>query len=214
MNFKAVVFDWDGTLVDSEAHIVESISHAAAHAGLPELSYERKKSIIGLGMREALLDLYPELNDEHIKKLREYYAEHFFSRATESHNLFEGVEATLLALRDKGVRLAVATGKSRNGLDKALASSGLGHFFEIERCADETRSKPHPMMLEQIASHFEFDYGDMLMVGDTSFDLDMAKQVGMPAVAVSYGVHERHDLLTREPLALVDSLEELLRWFD
>lgn len=214
MNFKAVVFDWDGTLVDSEAHIVESISHAAAHAGLPELSYDRKKSIIGLGMREALLDLYPELNDEHIKKLREYYADYFFSRATESHNLFEGVEATLMALRDKGVRLAVATGKSRNGLNKALESSGLGHFFEIERCADETRSKPHPMMLQEIASHFGFEYGDMLMVGDTSFDLDMAKQVGMPAVAVSYGVHEGTELLAREPLALVDSLEELLRWFD
>lgn len=211
--YKVVVFDWDGTLVDSEAHIVASITAAAEHAGLESLSYERKKSIIGLGMREALLTLYPGINDQQVQKLREYYAQHFFTKGTTPNDLFPGVKSTLEALKDHGINMAVATGKSRNGLTKALESSGLGHFFDIERCADETRSKPHPMMLEQIVEFYDCSPADMLMVGDTSYDMEMALQAGMPAVGVSYGVHDVAELHPHKPVAIIDEFEHLLRWF-
>jgi len=210
MSYKAIVFDWDGTLVDSESHIVDCIGYAADQLGLAALSYDRRKSIIGLGMREALLELYPELDHAQIVAMREHYAAHFFGRKTEPYDLFPGVLDTLEALKSKGVSLAVATGKSRNGLDKALQSTGLGRFFDIERCADETRSKPDPLMLKEIAAHYQYDYKDMLMVGDTSYDMSMAQQVNMPAVAVSYGVHALEDLHPYQPVKVIDALPVIL----
>lgn len=130
-NYEVVVFDWDGTLVDSEQHIVASIEYAARVVGLPALSYDTIKNIIGLGMKEALLVLYPDLTDEQIKVLRERYAHHFFGKEMDQRMLFDGVLDTLDQLQAAGVKLAVATGKSRHGLDKALQATGLKPYFDI-----------------------------------------------------------------------------------
>lgn len=209
---EIVVFDWDGTLVDSEQHIVASIRYAASKLALPDLEHDCVKQIIGLGMQEALLTLYQDLSSEQVKSMRKHYSEHFFKTQTGAANLFSGVHETLTELRRKGLRLAVATGKSRNGLDKALKSTGLGGYFDIERCADESRSKPDPLMLRQIADHYQSDFGAMIMVGDTSYDMQMAAEVEMPALAVSYGVHVESRLREHQPLAVIDHISEVLNF--
>lgn len=209
MSVEVLVFDWDGTLVDSEAHIVDSITQAAQAMKLEPLSYDRKKSIIGLGMREALNVLYPGLSEKDIDTMRQHYSGYFFKRGTSEHDLFPNVVDTLSQLKAQGYRLAVATGKSRNGLSKALVSTGLNVYFEIERCADETASKPHPLMLQQIAEHFAVAPERMLMVGDTSYDLEMAAAFGMPSVGVSYGVHDVSLLRQYKPVAIIDCISQL-----
>lgn len=208
--YEVVVFDWDGTLVDSEAHIVASIECAAREVGLPALEYDVIKDIIGLGMREALLVLYPGLTDEQIVTLRKHYSHFFFSKDIDQSMLFDGVLETLDHLLASGVKLAVATGKSRNGLDKALEATGLKPYFKIERCADETKSKPHPMMLAEISEYFGLPPAKMFMVGDTEYDLDMAARFGMDSVGVSYGVHDVARLDKHKPLKIVDHISEIL----
>ncbi len=209
-NFKVCIFDWDGTLVNSERHIVESLSFAADRMKLPQLDYDRLKDIIGLSMHKALATLYPGLSSHDIELMRHYYAEHFFSAPQDAGVLFDKVIPTLDALQNSGVRLAVATGKSRHGLDKALVSTGLKNYFSIERCADETSSKPDPLMLYQIAEHFDLPLNTMLMIGDTEYDLDMASRCGMPSLAVSYGVHSRERLQKFNPLGVIDCFSEVL----
>jgi phosphoglycolate phosphatase len=210
MNFSVVVFDWDGTLVDSEHHIVNSLAHAAQRLDLPSLSHDRLKSIIGLGLREAIGALYPDLSEQGFKDFRALYAEHYFSKPMGADDLFEGVESTLQALQERQVRLAVATGKNRHGLDRALAATGLGRWFTVTRCADETQSKPHPQMLQEIAQALNVGPQRMLMVGDSSFDLEMAQRFGIASVGVSYGVHDPVILQRYNPLRIVDRLGELL----
>jgi len=208
--YEVVVFDWDGTLVDSESHIVASIKYAARAVGLPMLSYDVIKDIIGLGMREALLVLYPELTDEQVIVLRKHYSHFFFSKEIDQTMLFDGVLETLDQLQMSGIKLAVATGKSRNGLDKALEATGLKPYFDIERCADETRSKPDPMMLTQISEHFSLSPTKMFLVGDTEYDLEMAARFGMGSVGVSYGVHDVTRLNKHKPIRIVDHISEIL----
>ena len=212
MTWDVIVFDWDGTLVDSEKHIVSCIAESAQVCDLPELSYDRMKSIIGLGMREALYDLYPEISDLQIKTLRDHYSKRFHQNEGAELSLFPGVEFVLDSLRSKGFRLAVATGKSRRGLDMAKTQTGLGRYFDIERCADETQSKPHPQMLHEISAHYDLPESSLLMVGDTTFDLEMAARAGAASVGVSYGVHDKKDLMQHSPRLVVDDLQELLGW--
>lgn len=208
--YKACVFDWDGTLVNSERHIVESLSYAAERMYLHKLSYAQLKDIIGLGMEQALLTLYPKLMPADIQKMRGHYAEFYFSVPQDQSILFKYVIETLDQLQCSGVKLAVATGKSRHGLDKALQGTGLGHYFQIERCADETRSKPDPLMLHEIATSMQLSPGEMLMVGDTEYDLAMARNYGMDSIGVSYGVHESSRLATHQPIAIIDCFSELV----
>jgi len=213
VSFKVVVFDWDGTLVDSEQHIVSSITYATEQVGLPERDYSAKKNIIGLSMKEALLSLYPHLDEAEIVEVRKHFSEWFFSKPTGQDQLFDGVIDVLETLREKDVRLAVATGKSRHGLEKALDTTTLRRYFDITRCADETRSKPDPLMLRQIVDYYALSVNDILMVGDTEFDLSMAHQIDMPRVAVSHGVHDVDRLLRYQPLKVVDHLSELLEFY-
>jgi phosphoglycolate phosphatase len=208
--YEVVVFDWDGTLVDSEAHIVASIESAARAIGLPALDYDVIKDIIGLGMREALLVLYPRLTEEQVVDMRQHYSTFFFSKNVDQSMLFDGVLQTLDELQSSGLKLAVATGKSRHGLDKALEATGLKSYFDIERCADETRSKPHPMMLAEISEYFALPSTKMVMVGDTEYDLEMAARFGMESVGVSYGVHDVARLNKHKPLKIVDHISEIL----
>lgn len=207
--YEVCVFDWDGTLVNSEKHIVDSLSYAARQLGLPNLSYNTKKDIIGLSMHKALETLYPSLSPSDIDKMRGFYAEHFFSVPQDESTLFNRCVESLASLRDAGVKLAVATGKSRHGLDKALESTGLKKFFDIERCADETKSKPDPLMLFQIAEYYSIPATTMLMVGDTEFDLEMAARFGADSLGVSYGVHSVERLHLHKPIGIIDCLSEI-----
>lgn len=210
MSYPVFIFDWDGTLVDSESHIVSSLAYAAEQLALPNLGHDKYKDIIGLGMREALESLYPDLSDKDVERMRAAYAEFFFRTEMTEKNLFEGVIDTLSQLRDRGANLAVATGKSRNGLNLALKATGLGQYFDIERCADETRSKPHPMMLEEIINYYGVSQKECVMVGDTVYDLEMAGRIGMDAIGVSYGVHAVERLSSFDPRAIIDRFSELV----
>ncbi len=210
MAYELIIFDWDGTLVDSEQHIVSSIAYAAEQSGLPVLDHDRTKQIIGLGMREALQSLYPGIGEEGVESMRRHYAEAFFQQETGEAQLFDGVIDTLESLRSRGYTLAVATGKSRRGLEKALDSTGLRLYFDVTRCADETRSKPHPMMLEQVIGSAGVSVERSLFVGDTEFDLEMARRIEMASIGVSYGVHDVPQLERHQPLRIIDHISELL----
>ncbi len=212
--FELLVFDWDGTLMDSEARIV-----ACIHAAITDLSLEPRdnasiRNIIGLGLSEAIQQLYPGSDLAFATAMIERYRHHFLTADPTRSELFEGAEETLQELADAGYLLAVATGKGRVGLDKVLVETGLGRFFQTTRCADETFSKPHPMMLEQIMDELGVEAHATLMIGDTEYDMQMAINARAPALAVSYGVHEKERLLQHQPLHCIDAITELTDWLD
>ncbi|MBK1850046.1 HAD-IA family hydrolase [Marinobacter sp. 1-4A] len=209
MDVKAVIFDWDGTLVDSVDHIAESLHQAATELGYPALEREAYRDIIGLGMVEALGRLYPGISHDEMTAIREGYANYFFRKVTTPQNLFDGMADVVLDLQSSGRGCSVATGKSRRGLDPALVSSGLGAHFDITRCADETRSKPDPRMLEEILLFYGIEPTQAVMIGDTRYDLEMAQRIGMPSIGVEWGVHKRDVLGSYGPHAIVDSVSDL-----
>ena len=209
--FDLLVFDWDGTLLDSAGHIVESIQAAARDLGLASPSDQRARHIIGLGLQDALTYLFPELPAAQYPELAERYRVHYLAGDREM-SLFPGAYDGIQAFRAAGFRLAVATGKSRRGLDRALQDSGLGPLFHASRCADEGLPKPHPDMLLYLLQAFEVEAERALMIGDTTHDLEMARSARVPAVAVAYGAHSSASLEALEPLACVASFHELARW--
>ncbi len=209
MKYRKVIFDWDGTLVDSVDHIASSLQQAARELEFPERSHEELRHIVGLGMEEALNRLYPGITRDDMLRLRKTYAGHFFSRETTPEHLFPGVPELLTDLTSRGRQLAVATGKSRPGFDRGLQSSGLAPFFRLTRCADETASKPDPRMLLEILEAAGLHPGDAIMVGDTIYDLEMAQRIGMPAVGVTWGVHSEDQLKKHSPVAVVHRMDDL-----
>lgn len=211
MNVKAVIFDWDGTIVDSVEHIAESLHQAATELGYPARERSAYRDIIGLGMTEALERLYPGIGHAEMTSIREGYASYFFRKVTTPQNVFDGMADIVADLRSAGRGCSVATGKSRKGLDPALRSSGLGAHFEITRCADETRSKPEPRMLEEILHFYRLEPAEAVMIGDTRYDLEMAQRIGMPSIGVEWGVHKRDVLGEYEPHAIVDTVPGLRR---
>lgn len=211
MNVKLVIFDWDGTLVDSVDHIAGSLHQAATELGFPALEQAAYRDIIGLGIVEALEQLYPGIEPDDVQRMREGYARYFFMKQTGPQNVFEGMAEVVADLRGVGRACSVATGKSRRGLEGALVSSGLGHHFEITRCADETRSKPDPLMLQEILDFHGHRPDEAVMIGDTRYDLDMAQRIGMPSIGVEWGVHDRNVLGQYDPHAVVSSVAELRR---
>ncbi|MNQ70871.1 Pyrophosphatase PpaX [compost metagenome] len=170
------------------------------------------KGIIGLGLPEAIRTLYPEIGDAELVAFRQHYADHYVALESEPSPLFEGVAESLEAFRAEGYQLAVATGKARRGLDRVLKSHGWEAYFDITRAADETASKPHPLMLEQILAHCGVGAGRALMVGDSSFDLQMARNAGMASVAVSYGAQSIEALRAFEPRLAIDHFSQLRAW--
>ena len=208
---RLIVFDWDGTLMDSETQIVHSIQSAIADLELEARSADACRNIIGLGLQEAVDALYPGRGERFRDIFVARYRHHWFSGIHESE-LFPGARETLELLKEAGFDLAVATGKGRAGLDKALRQTGLSGMFSATRCSDETRSKPHPRMLNEILQELQIDSRQTLMVGDTEYDLQMATQAGVSPVAVSYGVHARERLLRHQPLVCLDRITELLDW--
>lgn len=210
--YDLLVFDWDGTLMDSEARIVESLEAAIADVGLEPRSRAALREIIGLGLAEALQQLFPMADQETVSRLIERYRHHFLIASRTPMPLFAGVSELLARLEQAGYYLAVATGKARRGLDQVLKETNLHGRFHCTRCADETRSKPHPQMLLEVIERTGVAPERTLMIGDTEFDLLMARSAGVDALGVTYGVHARERLLACEPRGLVDSVSELHGW--
>ena len=204
------IFDWDGTLSQSLEHIVAAIDYAASATGLPALSPERQRSVIGLGLEQAFVDLYPDADAGQQRSLLNHYRERYLHlNAQRPSPLFAGVEETLEHLLDQGHELAVATGKRRAGLDRVLQDSGIGHLFRATRCVDEAASKPHPLMLRQLLEMTGYDAPEALVVGDTDFDLLMARDADIRAIGVTYGAHPKERLLACEPVRLIDDIRQL-----
>jgi len=209
--FELLVFDWDGTLMDSAAAIAESLQAACAEVGVPVPGDRQARYVIGLGLTDALAYAVPDLAPEGYPRLLEAYRRHFLLR-DRGTTLFEGAAEMIRELRDHGFMLAVATGKSRRGLDRALEETGLAGCFDTTRCADEGFSKPHPGMLHAVMDTLAAAPSATLMIGDTTHDLDMAEAAGVASVAVTYGAHEMTALSARRPLAMVDDLQDLREW--
>lgn len=209
--FELLVFDWDGTLLDSAGAIVSAIKAACRDLDLPEPPDERARHVIGLGLGDALRHAVPELPERRYPQMVERYRHHYLSRDHELL-LFEGVAGMIAELSDAGFLLAVATGKSRAGLDRALKTSGLGAYFRASRCADECFSKPHPQMLDELMQEFAIPADRTLMIGDTTHDLQMAKNAGVAGLAVAYGAHPASALDALGPLARLHDTEELVAW--
>lgn len=213
--YKLLIFDWDGTLMDSLAKIVTCLRAAAVTAGLPARTDAQLRHIVGLGIHEAVDHLYPEgLLPEARRVMVETYRRQFFYTDRTPARLFEGVAAMLTTLNSRGYYLAIATGKSRGGLDQLLMELDLQGYFHTSRCADETCSKPDPRMLIEILADLDVEPRQALMIGDTEFDVQMAKYAGMDAVAVSHGAHTRQQLLAANPVALLENITNLLSWLD
>jgi phosphoglycolate phosphatase len=209
--FDLVVFDWDGTVVDSTAMIARSIQKAAADLGLRVPSLERASHVIGLGLRDALAAAVPDLAADRIEAFTERYRHHYIAIEQEIV-LFSGIRELLVELTESGAVLAVATGKSRRGLDRSFAATGLGMFFAESRCADETHPKPHPAMLHEITAALAMSRQRTVMIGDTTHDLAMARSAGTASIGVTYGAHPRAQLEAEGALALVDDVAELRTW--
>ena len=205
-----VIFDWDGTLLDSLAKIANCMKLAAADAGLEPRSEQEIRGIVGLGLQEALETLYPKETQAPLNVLRERYSHHFIVADQKPCEFFPGVQDTLGELKSSGHHIAVATGKSRKGLNRVLGNLAMEDYFHATRCADETSSKPNPLMLSELLSELDFDVADALMVGDTEFDLGMAENLGMRRVGVSYGAHSHERLRKHQPEAIIDNMDELL----
>lgn len=209
--FELIVFDWDGTLMDSAALIVNSVQAAARDLGLEPPSDDRARHIIGLGLIDALRHALPGLDEARYPEVAERYRHHYLSR---DHDLvlFDGAQGLVEELARAEHLLAVATGKSRRGLDRALDGSGLGTYFHATRCADECHSKPHPQMLDELMAEFGVAPEATLMIGDTTHDLLMAKNAGVAALAVAYGAHPRAALEAEAPLYCAGTVDEMAAW--
>lgn len=210
--YSILIFDWDGTLMDSAAHITQCMRNAIAITGAAARTDAEIRHIIGLGLEEAIQHLYPQEPHSLIREIADEYRQEFLVRSKHSSELFAGARETLYALAEQGYYLAIATGKSRRGLDKVLEETGLAELFPITRCADETHSKPHPQMLEEILTDYDAASHDALMIGDSEYDLLMARNIGMDSLAVSYGVHELERLLQHQPRGHVDDVSFIPAW--
>lgn len=211
MKYELIVFDWDGTLLDSAGAIVQAIQAACRDLDLAVPGDAQARHVIGLGLGDALRHAVPDLKPENYQAMVDRYRFHYLSG---DHNLtlFTGVPEMLARLQAAGHMLAVATGKSRLGLERALDHSGLRPHFLASRCADECHSKPHPQMLHELMAEFGVAAGVTVMIGDTSHDLLMARNAGVEALAVTYGAHSYAHLQEHAPLAALASVPELDRW--
>lgn len=210
MSYRLLVFDWDGTIIDSAAAIVDCIVEAARDSGLALPTRERASHTIGLGLHDALRLAVPDLPAERIPEFVANYRRHFLARQ-DTMQLFAGMRELLDGLSKTHV-LAIATGKSRRGLERALEAGELKALFTASRCADETNPKPHPAMLLELMTELNFSPGETLMIGDTSHDLQMARAAGVDALAVTYGAHDEAGLRACGPLGCISTVRELDSW--
>jgi phosphoglycolate phosphatase len=211
--FDLIVFDWDGTLMDSTATIVKCIQASAKDLGLPIPSREAASHVIGLGLGEALQIALPDVDPKYYPRMVERYRYHYLSKDHEL-TLFDGVPEMLQELSQQGYFLAVATGKSRVGLNRSLNAAGLLSTFDATRCADETFSKPHPAMLQELTRELGQDLRRTVMIGDTTHDLMMAQNAGSSGIAVEYGAHPFEELQACKPIYSARSVPELHQWLN
>ena len=204
MKYELVVFDWDGTLLDSTGAIVRAIQAACADLDLPVPSRAQASHVIGLGLGDAMRHAVPDLKPENYQAMIERYRFHYLSGDHEL-SLFAGVPQMLARLQAAGHVLAVATGKSRQGLERALDHSGLRRYVMASRTADECHSKPHPQMLQELLEEFAVPPERAVMIGDTTHDLLMAQAAGTAGIGVAYGAHPREALAALRPLSVVDA---------
>jgi phosphoglycolate phosphatase len=209
--FDLIAFDWDGTLFDSTTLIVRCIQNACRDLGVPVPSDEAAAYVIGLGLHDALRHAVPELPSERVPELGARYRHHYWANQ-DTLVLFPGTLEMLQALKARQHFLAVATGKNRRGLNDALAHSQLQGMFDATRTADETASKPDPLMLRELMAEFGVAPERTLMIGDTTHDLQLAANAGAPRVAVSYGAHEKETFEAHDPLFVAHSTRELHDW--
>lgn len=209
--FDLVVFDWDGTLMDSTGMIARSIQRAFDDVGLPVPSEQEARYVIGYGLGEAMAHLAPNASETQIRQVVDAYRGHFLAK-DQDLKLYDGVEEGLTRLREANFRMAVATGKSRAGLDRVLKATQLGHFFEVTRTADEAFSKPHPAMLEYILAYSAVEPARTVMVGDTTHDLQLAINAGTASLGLTYGAHEADALQNLQALALFNEFNSLIDW--
>jgi phosphoglycolate phosphatase len=210
VRYPLIVFDWDGTIIDSTGTIAECIQQAAAEMGLPVPHDERARHVIGLGLHDSLRQAVPELPASRYGDFVALYRKYFLARE-DTMKLFPGMRDLLSSLRERHV-LAVATGKSRRGLDRALDAGGLRPYFTSSRCAEETHPKPHPAMLMELMEELGKESREVLMIGDTSHDLDMARAAGVDALGVTYGAHREAGLRACGPLDCFATVEKLSQW--
>lgn len=214
MRFKLIVFDWDGTLMDSEARIVSCIQAAFADVGETPPPREVARDVIGLGLDEAMTLLWPDGDVNQRGTVVDRYRHHFLVANETESSLFPGARNMVETLGNRGFLLAIATGKSRRGLDLALASTGMRRHFHATGCADESFSKPHPEMLLRLMEELGATASETLMVGDTEYDMQMANNARVDALAVCYGVHAPERLLRHEPLDCLADLREIPDWLE
>lgn len=210
--YQLIVFDWDGTIADSVQQIVSAMENAIVMHGLDHPGTEQIAGGIGLGLMEFIEKLFPELEQEIRKRIANSYREHYLSSAADITTLFPEAEATIKTLFDEGYYLAIATGKSRRGLERSLGHTKLSGYFHVTRCADETFSKPHPQMLLEIMALLDMPTGNTLMVGDSEHDMQMAENAGVPSLAVNYGAQSSRRLLEFNPVSILQSLYDLPSW--
>lgn len=206
------IFDWDGTLLDSTGRIVVAMQAAADELGIEWRSAEQVRNIIGLGLPEAIVHLYPQLPAADRQALQVAYSRHYVAADQQPCGWFPMVRDTLQQLKDEGCTLAVATGKSRRGLRRVLEQLHMLDFFHATRCADETQSKPHPQMLHELLDELAVPVERAVMIGDTEYDMAMAQAAAMPRIGVSYGAHAAERLLAYQPELVIDEFNQLLDW--
>jgi phosphoglycolate phosphatase len=209
--FDLLVFDWDGTLMDSTATIVNCIQAAARDLGLPVPDDRAAAHVIGLSLHNAMEVAIPDVDPKFYPQIVERYRYHYLNQDS-GLALFDGVGEMLEDLSQQGYFLAVATGKSRVGLNRALSVSGLQALFDATRCADETFSKPHPAMLQELTRELGQDMQRTVMIGDTTHDLLLAQNAGASGIAVHYGAHTPADLAALQPLYAAESVPALHAW--
>jgi phosphoglycolate phosphatase len=214
MTFQLIVFDWDGTLMDSEARIITAMERTLADMGMAPQPPRQIRNVIGLGLMEAIQTLLPGLDQSLQQQVQALYRLHYFGQDRLPSPLFPGAAEVVAGLSAQGYLLAVATGKGRRGLNSALQESGLAAYFHTTRCVDEAPSKPHPDMLLQILDELGVQPQDALMVGDSEYDMQLAANAAVQALAVTCGVHGRERLLRHRPLACLEDVRAIPAWLE
>lgn len=217
MRYRLIIFDWDGTLMDSAPRIVACMARAMEDVGWPVASEDAIRDIIGLGLPEAIAKLCPGIEPERAERLRVRYSHHFVE--AERHqaplSFFEGVEPALERLSANPAQLlAVATGKSRRGLDRIFRERDCARWFDDSRTADLSRSKPDPLMLQELLASLEVAVPEAVMIGDSTYDLEMAERLGMDRIGVAWGVHPRARLERLSPLLIAEDFNSLAAWLE
>lgn len=211
-DYKLIVFDWDGTLMNSLARIASCMQAAARDLEIDPATDEQVHGVVGLALDIAIRRLHPVLEEHQVELMRQRYSHHYVAAEVSPSPFYEGIPQMLQSLSEKGTLLSVATGKSRKGLSRVFNTHGVGALFHSSRCADETRSKPEPDMLLEILDFHGLKQDQAVMVGDTEFDLEMASRAGVDSVGVTWGAHDITRLLRHNPKVCVDSVSSLSDW--